>query len=110
MLHKINAPQFYTDLGLQTLLNPPVNGKIQVLFKVFEYFSSTFQGTLIFKDFSRQSCIFSIFKYFLFKPVQTLKQKSTDPCSATSLRAKGGGGMKKKMTDHEWSFSELIFF
>ena len=34
MLHQIKAPQFYTDLGLQkTLLNPPVNGKTQGLFK-----------------------------------------------------------------------------
>ena len=41
-------------------MNPPVNGKIQGLFKVFEYFSS-FKANLIFKDFSRQSCIF---KYF----------------------------------------------
>ena len=61
MLHQIQAPQFYTDLGLQKHLNPPVNGKIQKLFKAFECFSSTFQANLIFKDFSRQSCIF---KYF----------------------------------------------
>ena len=64
MLHQINfkAPQFYTDLGLQkTVLNPLANGKIQGLFKAFECFSSTFQGKFIFKDFSRQSCIF---KYF----------------------------------------------
>ena len=39
------ASQFYTDLGLpKMLLNPPVNGKIQGLFKTFESFSSTFQG------------------------------------------------------------------
>ena len=45
MLHQIMAPQFYTNLGFQkTLLNPPVNGKIQGLFKAFECFSSTFQG------------------------------------------------------------------
>ena len=28
----------------KTVLNPPVNGKIQNLFKAFECFSSTFQG------------------------------------------------------------------
>ena len=28
----------------KTALNPPVNGKIQGLFKAFECFSSTFQG------------------------------------------------------------------
>ena len=37
MLHQIKAPQFYTDLGLKN----SVNGKIQGLFKAFEYFSST---------------------------------------------------------------------
>ena len=63
MLHQIKAPQLYTDSGLQrTVLNPLANGKFkdfsmplsvfQVLFKVFFF---------IFKDFSRQSCIF---KYF----------------------------------------------
>ena len=40
MLQQIKAPQFYTEI----LLNPHVNGKIQGLFKVFECFSSTFQG------------------------------------------------------------------
>ena len=44
MLHQIKAPQFYIDLGLQKVLNPPVNGKIQELFKAFQCFSSTFQG------------------------------------------------------------------
>ena len=44
MLHQIKAPQFDTDLGLQKLLNPPENGKIQGLFKAFKCFPSTFQG------------------------------------------------------------------
>ena len=45
MLPQIKAPQFYTDLGLKkTLLNPPVNGKFQGLFKAFVCFSSTVQG------------------------------------------------------------------
>ena len=45
----------------KTLLNPPVKGKIQGLFKAFECNSSTLKANLIFKDFSRQSYIF---KYF----------------------------------------------
>ena len=61
MLHQIKAPQFYTDLDLQKHLNPPVNGKIQGLFKAYECFSSTFQGKFHFQGLSRQSCIF---KYF----------------------------------------------
>ena len=32
------------------MLNPPVKGKIQGLFKAFECFSSTFKANLIFKD------------------------------------------------------------
>ena len=31
-------------------MNPPVNGKIQGLFKAFECFSSTFQGKFNFED------------------------------------------------------------
>ena len=50
MLHRIKVPQFYTKLSLEkTELNPPVNGKIQGLFKAFECFSSTFQGKVNFK-------------------------------------------------------------
>ena len=56
------VPLFGAAYGLKkTELNPLANGKIQELFKAFECFSSTFQGKFIFKDFSRQSCIF---KYF----------------------------------------------
>ena len=49
------------------MLNPPVNNKIQRLFKAFECFQVLFKANLIFKDFSRQTCIF---KYFssLCKP------------------------------------------
>ena len=72
MLHQIKAPQFYTDVGLQTLMNPPLNGKIQGLFKVFfSVFQALFKAILIFKDFSRR--VLSIL--VLFKPVQTLKKK-----------------------------------
>ena len=42
MLHQLKVPQYYTDLGLQKLMNPPVHGKIQGLFKTFDGFSSTF--------------------------------------------------------------------
>ena len=69
MLHQIKAQQFHTDLGLQkTLLNPPVNGKIQGLFKGFECFSSTFRGKFTFQG------LFKTVLYIqaLFKPVQTL--------------------------------------
>ena len=59
----IKTPHFYTDLDLQkTVLNPLANGKIQGLFKAFEcFFQVLFKANFIFKDFSRQSCIF---KYF----------------------------------------------
>ena len=69
MLHQIKTPQFYTDLGLQIVLNPLVNGKIQGVFKAFECFQVLFKANLIFKDFSRQSCLF---KYFssLCEPYQ----------------------------------------
>ena len=71
MLHQIKAPQFYTDLGPQkAVLNTLANGKIQGLFKVFECFSSTFQGKFYFQGLSRQSCIF---KYFssLYEPCKS---------------------------------------
>ena len=62
MLHQIKAPQFYTELGLQkTVFNPLANGKIQGIFKAFKCFQILFKTNFIFKDFSRQSCIF---KYF----------------------------------------------
>ena len=51
------------------MLNPPVDGKIQGLFKAFECFSSTFQG-----KFNVQG-LFKTFLYIqvLFKPVRTLQ-------------------------------------
>ena len=49
------------------VLNPPVNGKIQGLFKAFECFSSTFQGKFNFQWLSRQSYIFRYFSS-LWKP------------------------------------------
>ena len=55
----------------KTLLNPPVNGKIQGLFKAFECFQVLFKANLVFKAFIRQSCIF---KYFssLCEPCLTI--------------------------------------
>ena len=47
------------------MLNTPVNGKIQGLLGVFHVL---FKANLIFKNFSRQSCMFKV----LFKPEQTL--------------------------------------
>ena len=52
----------YSFRSPKTVLNPPVDGKIQGLFKAFEsIFHVLFKASLIFKDFSRQTCIF---KYF----------------------------------------------
>ena len=51
----------YGSRSPKTALNPPVNGKIQGLFKAFECFPVLFKANLFFKDFSRQCCIF---KYF----------------------------------------------
>ena len=69
MLHQIQAPQFYTDLGFpKTLLNPPVNGKIQGLFKAFKCFSSTFQDNFYFQVLVKTVLYIQV----LFKPVRTL--------------------------------------
>ena len=62
------APQFYTDLGLQRQLNPPVNGIIQGLFMAFEHFSSTFQGKFNFQGLFK----ITLYTQVLFKPVRTL--------------------------------------
>ena len=62
MLHQIKTPQFYCEFrSPKTMLYPPVNGKIQGLFKDFEGFQVLFEANLICKDFSRQSCIFTYF-------------------------------------------------
>ena len=54
----------------KTLLNPPVNGKIQGLFKAFECFSSTFQGKFNFQGLFKTVLYIQV----LFKPVRTLLQ------------------------------------
>ena len=68
MLHQIKAPQFYRFRSPKTVLNPPVNGKIQGLFKAFECFSRTFQGKFNFQGHFRTVQFIQV----LFKPVRTL--------------------------------------
>ena len=41
------------------MLNPPVNGKIQGLFKAFECFSSTFQGKFNFQGLLQDKSVYS---------------------------------------------------
>ena len=57
----------------KSALNPPVKGKIQGLFRPLSGFQVIFKANLIFKDFSRQSCVF---KYFssLCEPCRDLEQ------------------------------------
>ena len=52
----------------KTVLNTPVNGKIQGLFKAFECFSSTFQGKFNFQGLFKTVLYIQV----LFKPVRTL--------------------------------------
>ena len=66
MLHQIKAPQFNTDLGLQKHYS--VNGKIQGLYKAFEWISSTFQGKFNFQGLFKTVLYIQV----LFKPVRTL--------------------------------------
>ena len=69
------------------MLNSPVNGKIQGLFQVFLCFQVLFKANLIFKDFSRQSCIFMYFSSLCkpcfaddLDPDQAQHFVGTDPC------------------------------
>ena len=60
----------------KTLLNPPANGKIQGLFKAFEYFSSTFQGKFKFQGFLKTVLYIQVlYIQVLFTPVRTLDIK-----------------------------------
>ena len=52
----------------KTVLNPPVNGEIQGLFKAFECFSSTFHGKFYFQGLFKTVLYIQV----LFKPVRTL--------------------------------------
>ena len=54
------------------MLNPPVNGKIQGLFKAFECFSSTFQGKFYFQGPFKTVLYIQVF----FKLVRTLDVNS----------------------------------
>ena len=51
---------------------PPVNGKIQGLFKAFECFSSTFKGKFNFQGLFKTVLYIQV----LFKPVRTLLSQS----------------------------------
>ena len=53
----------------KTVLNPPVKGKIQGLFKAFECFSSTFQGKFNFLGLLKTVLYIQV----LFKPMLTVK-------------------------------------
>ena len=53
----------------KTVLNPPVNGKIQGLFKALECFSSTFQGKFNFQGLFKTVLYIQV----LFKHVRTLE-------------------------------------
>ena len=55
------TPILYRFLSPLTVLSLTENSKIKVLFKALEWFYSTFQGKLIFKDFSRKPSIFNYF-------------------------------------------------
>ena len=60
------------------MLNPPLNGKIQGLFKAFECFSSTFQG-----NFNLQGLFKTVlYNQVLVKPVRTLQVIQVPPWSA----------------------------
>ena len=58
-----------------TVLNPPVDGKIQGLFKVFLCFSSTFQGKFYFQGIFKTVLYIKV----LCKPERTLLCKTCDP-------------------------------
>ena len=89
MLHQIKAPQFYTEYAAtnkgttilywfrppKTVLNLPVNGKSQVLFKASECFSSTFQSKFNFQQLFKTVLYIQV----LFKPVWTQKKDSKSP-------------------------------
>ena len=59
----------YGFRSLSTGLSPAENSRIQVLFKAFEWFSSTFQGKFIFQGLFKTNLYIQV----LFKPVRTLK-------------------------------------
>ena len=75
MLHQIKAPQFYTVFrSPKTLLNPPVNGKIQGLLKAFECFSSTFSRQILFSRTFQDSPVYSSNFQVCANPVIEIRQ------------------------------------
>ena len=73
MLHQIVTTILYWFWSPKTLLNTPVNGKIQGLFNAFQCFLSTFQGKFYFQGLFKTVLYIQV----LFKPVQTLVSKGT---------------------------------
>ena len=61
-MYQIKHHNFILIYVPKTVLNPPVNGKIQRLFKALGVFQVLFKANLVFKDFSRQSCYPSHFQ------------------------------------------------
>ena len=78
MLHQIKAPQFYTDQGLQKLLNPLANGKIQGLFKALKCFSSTFQGKFYFQGLFKTVLYIQVLSS-LCEPCTSRVENGVDP-------------------------------
>ena len=87
---------FYWFKFLKTVLNPPVNGEIQGLFKTFECFSSTFQGKFNFQGLFKTVLYIQV----LFKPVRTLA--SLIKC----VRLKFTAYINKKLTC-EWLYKGI---
>ena len=77
------------------MLNPPVNGKIQVLFKDFECFSSTFQGKVNFQWLFKTVLYIQV----LFKPVQTLYNviMTHQLCFCSFLDSSGLGALNPRI-------------
>ena len=57
MLQQIEVQQFYTNLCLSTVLSPTENSRIHGLFKVFEWFSSTFHGRFNFHGLFKKALL-----------------------------------------------------
>ena len=84
MLHQVKAPQFYTGLGLQRVLNPPVYGNIQ--------------------DFSRPLNVFQV----LFKKVCTFQANPVLHCSWHGRIASGEQGSgSTPLENHKLLFVSL---
>ena len=66
----------YIPQNTVELLNPPVNGEIQGLFKAFLVFSSSLQGKFYFQGLFKTVLYIQVF----FKPVPTLLKLPKFPC------------------------------